>query len=108
MQMLTDEMVAEVVAYDRRRREAYKRRTGEKMRRVTERYNYIVPCDGKVKSLSEVQVPGHCRMARRMGMERPEAAQGETSRSLASCHAHQPRNAGLRLAVQSRRAYQGV
>lgn len=54
MQMLTDEMVAEVVAYDRRRREAYKRRTGEKMRRTTERYNYIVPCDGKCKSLSEV------------------------------------------------------
>lgn len=52
--MLTDEQIAEVVEFDRRRREAYRRRTGEKMRRTTERYNYIVPCDSKEKTLSEV------------------------------------------------------
>ena len=54
MQMLTDEMVAEVVAYDSRRRASYRRRNGKKMPRTTERYNYIVPCDEKCKSLSEV------------------------------------------------------
>ena len=54
MQMLTDEMVAEVVAYDSRRRASYRRRNGKKMPRTTERYNYIVPCDSKSKSLSEV------------------------------------------------------
>ena len=35
--MLTDEQIAEVVEYDRRWRETYRRRNGKKQRRTTER-----------------------------------------------------------------------
>ena len=52
--MLTDEQIAEIVAFDRRVRGAYKRRNGRKMPRITNRYNYIVPCARTVKSLGEV------------------------------------------------------
>ena len=52
--MLTDEQIAEVVAFDRRVRGGYKRRNGRKMPRITNRYNYIVPCNSTVKSLAEV------------------------------------------------------
>lgn len=55
--MLTDEQIAEVVAFDRRVRGGYRRRNGRKMPRITNRYNYIVPCDSRVKSLSEVLEP---------------------------------------------------
>jgi len=52
--MLTDEQIAEVVEFDRRVRGGYKRRNGRKMPRITNRYNYIVPCERKEKSLAEV------------------------------------------------------
>ena len=45
---LTDEQIAEVVEFDRRRREAYRRRNGKKQPRTTERYNYIVPVNRAV------------------------------------------------------------
>ncbi len=53
--MLTDEQIAEVVEFDRQYRECDRRIDRlKKFNRRTIRYNYIVPCESKEKSLAEV------------------------------------------------------
>ena len=53
--MLTDEQIAEVVEFDRQYRECDRRIDRlKKFNRRTIRYNYIVPCESKKKSLAEV------------------------------------------------------
>jgi len=53
--MLTDEQYAEVVEFDRQYRERDRRIDRlKKCNRRTIRYNYIVPCERKEKSLAEV------------------------------------------------------
>jgi hypothetical protein len=52
---LTKEQYAEVVAFDRERREYVRHRNGQKaLNRRTIRYNYIVPVESKAKTLGEV------------------------------------------------------